>query len=160
LVRILGIDPGSRATGYGVIEEGKNGHLRFLSCGVVRTRSDSLSVRLNEIYSGLCEVISEFAPQEAAIEDVFVSVNPRAALKLGQARGVAVVASMQHNLKVFEYSPRHVKQGVVGYGQASKEQVQQMVRVLLQLSAMPSADASDALALALCHANRRRLPNI
>jgi len=157
-VRILGIDPGSRATGYGVVEE-ENGHLRFLSCGVVRTRSsDILPVRLFEIYSGLCEVISEFVPQEAAIEDVFVSVNPRAALKLGQARGVAMVASMQHNLKVFEYSPRHVKQGVVGYGQASKEQVQQMVRILLQLSAMPSPDASDALALALCHANRRR-PN-
>lgn len=155
-MRILGIDPGSRATGYGVVEE-QNGRLRFICCGVIRTKSgDSLPVRLLAIYEGLCEVIASQRPDVAAVEDVFVSVNPRSALKLGQARGAAVIAAMSHKLPVFEYSAKHVKLGVVGYGQAGKEQVQHMIRVLLNLSSSPSSDAADALAIAICHSNRRR----
>lgn len=154
-MRLLGIDPGSRATGYGVIDE-HNGRLRFICCGVIKTKSsDSLPVRLREIYQGLDQVISSHQPDEAAVEDVFVSVNPRSALKLGQARGAAIIAAMGQGLPVFEYTAKQVKLGVVGYGQASKEQVQQVVSMLLQLTSSPSSDAADALALAICHANRR-----
>lgn len=154
-MRILGIDPGSRATGYGIIEE-QGGRLRFVACGVIRTKSgDSLPVRLQTIYEGLCGVISTHKPDEAAVEDVFMSVNPRSALKLGQARGAAVVAATSNKLPVFEYSAKHVKLGVVGYGQAGKEQVQQMICILLHLASTPSSDAADALAVAVCHANRR-----
>jgi len=152
--RILGIDPGSRATGYGVIEK-QGSRLRFLACGVIRvTDRYTFSQRLKIIFDGLCEVIKEHSPEAAAVEDVFVAVNPRSALKLGHARGVAVLAAMNHGLEVHDYTPRMVKQAVVGYGQADKHQMQQMVRVLLNLSSSPSADAADALAVAICHANR------
>ena len=154
-MRILGIDPGSRATGYGIVDE-QGGKLRFVACGVIRTKSgDSLPSRLQTIFEGLCEVIAIHKPDEAAVEDVFISVNPRSALKLGQARGAAILAAMSNQLPVFEYSAKHVKLGVVGYGQAGKEQVQHMIRVLLQLASSPSSDAADALALAVCHINRR-----
>ena len=154
-MRILGIDPGSRATGYGIVDE-KGGILRFVSCGVIRTKSsDSLPVRLQTIYDGLCGIIARHNPDEAAVEDVFVSVNPRSALKLGQARGAAILAAMGHGLPVFEYSAKQVKLGVVGYGQAGKQQIQSMVCMLLHLVTTPSADAADALALAVCHINRR-----
>ena len=154
-MRILGIDPGSRATGYGVVEE-QHGRFRFVSCGVIKTQSrDSLPTRLQEIYKGLCQVIASHRPDEAAVEDVFVSVNPRSALKLGQARGAAIIAAMSNGLPVYEYSAKQVKLGVVGYGQAGKEQVQHMISVLLQLATAPSSDAADALAVAVCHANRR-----
>jgi len=154
-MRILGIDPGSRATGYGIIEE-VGGRLRFVSCGVIRTKNGTdLPVRLREIYEGLCGVIATHGPDEAAVEDVFVSVNPRSALKLGQARGAAILAAMNNHLPVSEYSAKQVKLGVVGYGQADKQQVQHMIRALLQLTSSPSSDAADALALAVCHANRR-----
>ncbi|MEJ2689658.1 MAG: crossover junction endodeoxyribonuclease RuvC [Deltaproteobacteria bacterium] len=154
-MRILGIDPGSRATGYGLIDE-KNGKLGFVSCGVIKTKSsDSLPVRLVEIYEGLCQVIATHHPGEAAVEDVFVSANPRSALKLGQARGAAIIAAVSNGLPVFEYSAKQVKLGVVGYGQAGKEQVQHVISMLLQLTTAPSTDAADALALAVCHANRR-----
>ena len=152
--RILGIDPGSRATGYGVIESG-GGRYTYLVCGVIRTSGSlSLPERLKEIYDGICEVIESHRPMTVAVEDLFVSVNPRSALKLGHARGVAILAAVQHGLPVYEYTPRVVKQGLTGYGQAGKEQVQQMVRALLKLSASPSQDASDALAVAICHANQ------
>jgi len=154
-MRILGIDPGSRATGYGIIEEA-GGRLRFVSCGVIRTKNGTdLPVRLREIYAGLCGVIATHRPDEAAVEDVFVAVNPRSALKLGQARGAAILAAMNNHLPVSEYGAKQVKLGVVGYGQADKQQVQHMIRVLLQLTSSPSSDAADALALAVCHANRR-----
>ena len=157
---ILGIDPGSRATGYGVIEK-QGSRLQFLACGVIRmTDRYTFPERLKIIFDGLCEVIEEHSPEVAAVEDVFVAVNPRSALKLGHARGVAVLAAMQHGLEVHDYTPRMVKQAVVGYGQADKHQVQQMVRVLLKLSSSPSADAADALAVALCHANRSVLNQV
>ena len=152
--RILGIDPGSRATGYGVIEK-KGNRLHFVTCGVIRlSDKNSFSGRLKIIFDGLCEVIDSHKPAVAAVEDVFVAANPRTALKLGHARGVAVLAALHNGLQVHDYTPRMVKQAVVGYGNADKNQVQQMVRVLLQLSTSPSADAADALAVAMCHANQ------
>ena len=155
--RILGIDPGSRITGYGVIEATR-GQLRFVSCGVIKTTPRSpFSHRLNEIFDGINEVIQVHGPEVAAVEDVFLSNNPRSALKLGQARGAVIVAAMQNGLAVRDYSARMIKQAVVGYGQAEKIQVQHMVRILLGLSASPSADAADALAVAICHANTLRI---
>jgi crossover junction endodeoxyribonuclease RuvC len=152
--RILGIDPGSRATGYGVIAK-KGNRLYYVTCGVIRLGDKyAFSDRLKVIFDSLCEVIATHKPTVAAVEDVFVAANPRTALKLGHARGVAVMAALHNGLKVYDYTPRLVKQAVVGYGNADKHQVQQMVRVLLQLSASPSADAADALAVAMCHANQ------
>lgn len=152
--RILGIDPGSRATGYGVIEK-KGNRLYYVTCGVIRlSDKNSFSGRLKIIFDGLCEVIDSHKPAVAAVEDVFVAANPRTALKLGHARGVAVLAALHNGLQVHDYTPRMVKQAVVGYGNADKNQVQQMVRVLLRLSTSPSADAADALAVAMCHANQ------
>jgi crossover junction endodeoxyribonuclease RuvC len=152
--RILGVDPGSRVTGYGVIDADQS-TLHFVACGVVRTNLDySFAHRLNEIFDGLNEVVQLHNPVVAAIEDVFLASNPRSALKLGQARGAAVVAAMQNGLLVHDYTPRAVKQAVAGYGQADKGQVQHMVRVLLNLSGAPSSDAADALAVAICHANQ------
>ena len=152
--RILGIDPGSRATGYGVIAK-KGNRLYYVTCGVIRLGDRHMfSDRLKIIFDCLCEVIENHRPTVAAVEDVFVAANPRTALKLGHARGVAVLAALHKNLAVHDYTPRMVKQAVVGYGNADKMQVQQMVRVLLQLSAPPSSDAADALAVAMCHANQ------
>lgn len=151
--RILGIDPGSRVTGYGIIEADR-GTLVFVACGVIKTNTNySFASRLNEIFDGINEVIQLHSPEIAAVEDVFMSSNPRTALKLGQARGAAIVAAMQNGLSVNDYSPRMVKQAVAGYGQADKEQVMHMVKVLLKLKGSPSSDASDALAVAICHAN-------
>ena len=145
--RIIGIDPGSRITGYGVVSSDR-GQIKFVSCGVIKTAPDlPFSHRINQLHQ----------PNVAAVEDVFLSTNPRSALKLGQARGAAVVAVMQNNLAVYDYSPRLVKQAVAGYGQASKEQIQHMVRILLGLTGSPSSDAADALAVAICHANQFRL---
>lgn len=155
--RILGIDPGSRLTGYGVIEAGP-ASLVFVACGVIKTTPNySFAHRLNEIFEGINEVIQIYSPVVAAVEEVFFSINARSALKLGHARGAAVVAAMQNGLSVFDYSPRAVKQAVAGYGNAQKEQVQNMVQVLLALSGVPSVDAADALAVAICHGNQRRI---
>jgi crossover junction endodeoxyribonuclease RuvC len=152
--RIIGIDPGSRITGYGIIDADR-GQLHFVACGVVKTTTSyPFSHRLNEIFEGINEVVQVHGPVVAAVEDVFLATNPRSALKLGHARGAAVVAATQNGLAVFDYSPRAVKQAVVGYGQADKKQVQHMVRVLLGLSGAPSSDAADALAVAICHANQ------
>ena len=153
-IRILGIDPGSRATGYGVITKKAN-QLYYVTCGVIRLGAKyTFNDRLKMIFDGLCEVIEIHKPTVAGVEDVFVAANPRTALKLGHARGVAVLAALHNGMRVYNYTPRMVKQAVVGYGNADKQQVQQMVRVLLQLSASPSSDAADALAVAMCHANQ------
>jgi len=153
-LRILGVDPGSRATGYGVIEK-QGSRLNFVVCGVIRLGEKySFNERLKVIFDGLCEVIDKHKPTVAAVEDVFVAANPRTALKLGHARGAAVLAALQNGLTVHDYTPRMVKQAVVGYGNADKQQIQQMVRVLLKLSSSPSFDAADALAVAMCHANQ------
>jgi crossover junction endodeoxyribonuclease RuvC len=155
--RIIGIDPGSRTTGYGLIEADR-GMLRFVTCGVIRTAVHMpFSYRLNQIFLGINEVIQLNGPTAAAVEDVFLATNPRSALKLGQARGAAVVAAMQNDLEVADYSAKQIKLAVVGYGQADKEQVQHMVRTLLGLNRVPSSDAADALAVAICHANQFRI---
>ncbi|MCK9175517.1 MAG: crossover junction endodeoxyribonuclease RuvC [Desulforhopalus sp.] len=155
MVRVLGIDPGSRILGYGVIDVSSS-RLVYVTCGTIRTTVKyPLAWRLNEIFDGLNEVIQIHRPEVAAVEDVFMSSNARSALKLGQARGAAIVAAMQNGLKVYDYPPRQVKQAVAGYGQAEKVQVQHMVKVLLKLQGSPSADAADALAVAICHANQQ-----
>ena len=156
-MRILGIDPGSRITGYGVIAtQGHN--IGFIACGTIRTADETdFSRRLLTIFRDLCEVIRLHAPEVAAVEDMYIDRNPRSALKLGQARGAAVVAALHHNLAVYDYPARLVKQSVAGYGHAEKGQVQHMVRALLGLSATPSKDAADALAVALCHAHHAPL---
>ena len=150
--RILGIDPGSRVTGIGVIEV--NGDRAVpVHHGVIQTGGGEFPERLGVIFRGVGEIIEIHAPDEVAVETVFVSKNAGSALKLGQARGVAIAAGVAHGLPVHEYAARKVKLGVVGTGRATKEQVQHMVRVLLQLPGEPQADAADALAIAICHVN-------
>ncbi|MGB5686925.1 MAG: crossover junction endodeoxyribonuclease RuvC [Candidatus Electrothrix sp.] len=147
------MDPGSRITGYGIIDKQGPG-LGFVTCGTIRTGTEKdFSRRLLIIFDGLSEVMEQHKPEVAAVEDLFVAHNVRSALKLGQARGAAVTAAMKQGLSVYDYTPRLVKQAVAGYGHAEKEQVQHMVRTLLGLSGAPSSDASDALAVAICHAN-------
>lgn len=150
---ILGIDPGSRITGYGVIKA-VNRQLNYIGSGCIRTADGVLSQRLLQIFNGVCELMEQFHPDEVAIEEVFMHQNPSSALKLGHARGVAMVACASHQRNVSEYSPREIKQAVVGYGAAEKSQVQHMVIQLLQLNAAPQSDAADALAIAICHSNR------
>lgn len=152
MTRVLGIDPGSRVTGYGLIEtDGRRS--RHLHSGCIRTVSNDFATRLGEIFRGVQAVLLEWQPQEVAVEQVFMSRNAASALKLGQARGAAISAIVTLDLPVFEYTPATVKQGLVGNGRAEKEQVQHMVRVILGLQGSMALDESDALALALCHAH-------
>lgn len=147
---ILGIDPGSRITGYGVIAQ--QGHkLTYIGSGCIRVNADTLADKLHIIFNGVSEVITQFNPQQFAIEQVFMARNPDSALKLGQARGAAIVAATTNQLPVAEYSARQIKQAVVGTGAADKSQVQAMVKSLLKLPGTPQADAADALAVAICH---------
>ncbi len=158
-MRILGIDPGSRITGYGIIEKQGN-RLLHIDNGAIFTRSDDdLGARLKIIYDGLSRVILDYAPQAVAVEQIFVSKNALSALKLGHARGAALLAGVNAGLPVFEYSAQQVKSAVVGYGRASKTQVQQMVRTLVSLPEIAQEDASDALAVAICHAHSAGLNN-
>jgi len=156
-LRILGIDPGSRYCGYGVIERAGAGRVRYLECGVLEPkRTADMHLRLAEIAAGLREGLVELAPQVVAVEGVFHGVNVRSALQLGHARGVALLCAGEAGLPVFEYAPATVKRTVAGGGRASKEQVQAMVRALCGLKRAPRLDASDALAVAICHAFRVR----
>ncbi|MDV2079421.1 crossover junction endodeoxyribonuclease RuvC [Marinobacter xestospongiae] len=149
---ILGVDPGSRITGYGIIRaEGRD--LEYLDSGCIRLGDKPLAERLQVIFHSLATLIGEYRPDEFAIEQVFMARNPDSALKLGQARGAAIVSAANSGLAVHEYSARQVKQAVVGKGGADKSQVQHMVQALLGLSRKPQADAADALAIALCHAH-------
>ncbi|GAB4062053.1 crossover junction endodeoxyribonuclease RuvC [Uliginosibacterium sediminicola] len=151
--RILGIDPGLRVTGFGVIERLGN-KLAYIASGCIKTPSDAtLPERLKVILAGVQEVVDTYQPAEAAVEIVFVNVNPQSTLLLGQARGAAICGLVSRNLPVMEYTALQVKQAVVGYGKANKEQVQHMVKRLLQLPGDPQADAADALACAIAHAN-------
>ncbi len=150
---IIGIDPGSRRTGYGVIRVEGNRHI-YLTSGYLDVIKHAASERLRRIFLGLQEIIQTYQPHEAAIEQIFMHENPNSALKLGQARGAAIVA---FNIPVAEYSARQVKKSVVGHGAASKEQVQFMVQRLLNLSGKLQQDSADALAVALCHAHARNL---
>jgi len=157
-VRILGIDPGLRITGFGIIDQAGQ-KLTYVTSGCIKSNDQgSLPERLKTLLDGLGEVISTNSPDEAAIEKVFVNVNPQSTLLLGQARGAAIAALVGANLTVAEYTALQIKQAVVGHGKAAKTQVQQMVMRLLQLPGVPSPDAADALACAICHAHSRRLP--
>jgi crossover junction endodeoxyribonuclease RuvC len=151
-LRILGVDPGLRVTGFGVIER-SGSKLQYVTSGCVRSGAGELSARLKTILEGLAEVIAANAPQEVAIEKVFVNVNAQSTLALGQARGTAICAAVLAGLPVSEYTALQVKQSVVGKGHAAKDQVQHMVRRLLALPGNPSPDAADALACAICHAH-------
>jgi crossover junction endodeoxyribonuclease RuvC len=155
-MRILGIDPGSRITGFGVIDC-QGAQMRYVASGVIRTSEGSLPERINEIVCGIAEVSRTYQPTISAIEQVFVNVNPKATLMLGQARGAAIAALVAAQLPVHEYTALQVKQSVVGYGKAKKEQVQEMVMRLLKLPGTPTADAADALACAICHAHADKL---
>lgn len=149
---ILGIDPGSRITGYGLVRY-QAGRVAYVASGCIRVSASSLPERLEEIFASVQELIRNHEPDELAIEAVFMARNPDSALKLGQARGAAIVAARVEGLTVTEYAARRVKQALVGKGSADKVQVQHMVCALLGLPARPQADAADALAIALCHAH-------
>lgn len=152
---ILGIDPGSRVTGYGLIDFNQ-GNAEYVDSGCIRTSGDNLPLKLKQIFDGISEIINLHCPQEVGIEQVFMSRNADAAFKLGQARGAAIVAAVHHNLPVSEYSARQVKQAVVGRGAAEKSQVQHMICQLLALEKAPQEDAADALGVALCHAHTQQ----
>ncbi len=152
---ILGVDPGSRKTGFGIINQ-LSGSATYVTSGVIRVPDVPLPERLAVIFDSICEIIETYAPQEFAIEQVFMAKSAGSALKLGQARGAAIVAAGHHRLPVSEYEARKVKQSVVGNGGADKLQVQHMVKALLKLPGSPQEDAADALAVALCHANTQQ----
>jgi len=152
MIRVLGIDPGSRKTGYGIVESAKQ-HNRFIEAGVIELKSKSMPQRLSRIYKEIDALIQEYQPDHVAIEQVFMNKNVASALKLGQARGAAICAAAKDDNEVFEYSAREVKLAVVGTGGASKHQVQHMTRILLNLKDDLKEDAADALAIALCHSH-------
>jgi crossover junction endodeoxyribonuclease RuvC len=151
-MRILGIDPGLRVTGFGVIDK-LGQQLVYVASGCIRTPTGELPQRLKSILDGLGEVLATYSPEQVVVEKVFVNVNPQSTLLLGQARGAAICAAILKDLPVAEYTALQVKQAVVGNGHAAKEQVQDMVRRLLKLDGDPQADAADALACAICHAH-------
>ncbi len=155
---ILGIDPGSRLTGYGLIDNRRD-RMIYCASGHIRVRGDSFPQRLGDIFEQLCAVIAEHQPVQMSIESVFMHKNADSALKLGQARGAAICAGHQAGLQIHEYAPREVKQALVGRGAAEKEQVRHMVMRLLGLTTEPQIDESDALALAICHAQHQMMEN-
>jgi crossover junction endodeoxyribonuclease RuvC len=155
---ILGIDPGSRFTGFGVIDsDGRKS--RYITSGFIRVSGETWAERLGVIFEGLTEIVETHRPDEMSIERVFMHRNADSALKLGQARGAAICAVITQGVPVHEYAPTEIKQSVVGKGNAAKAQVQHMVKVLLNLPGMPQEDAADALAAALCHSHTRDLSN-
>ncbi len=154
-VTIIGIDPGSRITGFGVVACTKTTQ-RCLTAGTIVLKHPSYAERVEHLYAELTGLMQNFSPDELAIEQVFVHKNASSALKLGQARGVALAALLPHGCGFYEYAPRQIKQAVTGSGRAAKEQVQLMVKRLLNLNTLPPSDAADALAVALCHAHMRQ----
>ena len=155
MIRILGIDPGSRMTGYGIIEV-QGGRTVYIASGCVRMADEDFPQRLRTIFEGLGEVVDRYRPTATAIEKVFVQRNVDSALKLGQARGAAICAVVSRSLPIAEYSPTQIKQALVGRGAAAKEQVKHMVKILLQIDESPQEDAADALACALCHSHTQQ----
>lgn len=157
-LRIIGLDPGLQRTGYGVIEVLGN-HLKYITHGVIKSDADlDLSKRLFMLFEGVSRIIEAFEPDEAAVEETFVNANPSSALKLGMARGVILMAPSKYNLLVGEYSANRVKKSVVGVGHADKSQVSMMVQRLVVGCGAVTADAADALAVAICHAHYRKIP--
>jgi crossover junction endodeoxyribonuclease RuvC len=153
-LRILGIDPGSIRTGFGIIDYQANNY-RYVVSGCIKSDSKDTAGKLKNIYADLMVIIQQYQPVVCGIEEVFVHLNPRGSLKLGQARGVAILACANFSLPVLEYAPRSVKQAVVGYGNADKNQMQQMILSILGLKSALQADAADALGVAICVANSR-----
>jgi crossover junction endodeoxyribonuclease RuvC len=151
-VKILGIDPGSRLTGFGIIEIIPNGY-RYIASGALKIQADDFPRKLKQIFDGILQLVEMYKPEQMAIEQVFMSKNADSALKLGQARGAAICAVQTHDIPVFEYAARQVKQAIVGKGGADKLQVQQMVKLLLSIQGELQIDASDALGIAICHAH-------
>ncbi|MCF6767199.1 crossover junction endodeoxyribonuclease RuvC [Thiotrichales bacterium 19S11-10] len=147
---VLGIDPGSVVTGFGIVRI-ENKSCQYVTSGCIRVKKETTAERLHEIFDGICQIVEAYKPDQAAIEQIFFFQNPQSAIKLGQARGTALVALAHHQLAISEYSAKQVKQAVVGVGNAAKNQVQHMVQNFLNLSAKPQADAADALAVAICH---------
>ena len=154
---VLGIDPGSRITGYGIVEKAGNRLVHIDNGAIFTDTALDFPGRLKKIFDGLLEIIAQHRPNQVAIENIFFSTNPQSALKLGQARGAAIVAAVHSGLPVAEYTALQVKQAVVGQGRAEKEQVQKMLKALLGLPEIAQADASDALAVAICHINSHGL---
>lgn len=152
-MRVLGIDPGSRITGFGVVNVLRNGVLQYVGSGAVRTGKGELADRLKLVYDGIVEIIDRYQPTVVVVEKVFMARNADSALKLGQARGAAICAGANRGLMIAEYTALQIKRAVVGRGHAEKTQVQHMVRALLTLSGTPQSDAADALACAICHAH-------
>ncbi len=155
MIRILGIDPGSRITGYGIIEDSRQG-ARYVTSGNIRITATYFPERLQQIFSGVSEIVEQFRPDQLAIEQVFMHKNADSALKLGQARGAAICAAYSGGLPVFEYAAREIKQALVGKGNAQKDQVQHMVKILLNLQGVLQTDAADALGVCLCHAHHQQ----
>lgn len=148
---ILGIDPGSRKMGYGVIEKEGNRH-KHITHGIIQMKTDPLSVRLNTIYTTLLDLFKEYTPSVLSIENIFYAKNVQSTIKLAHVRSIPILLAEQHNIKAFQFSPLEVKKSVVGYGRADKQQVQEMIKILLKLPKVPTSDAADALALALTYA--------
>jgi crossover junction endodeoxyribonuclease RuvC len=155
-VRVLGVDPGSQRTGFGIIDVA-GPSLSYVASGVIRTAEGEFCARLHEIFRCMRDLVSQYRPQEIAIERVFVNRNPDSALKLGQARGAAICGAVDSNAQVFEYAPRQIKMAVVGTGNAEKKQVELMIKRMLKLEGKVAADAADALATAVCHALGRSM---
>ena len=155
MTRILGIDPGSRITGYAIIDDTLQ-ETKYIGSGCIRIKADCFPDRLKKIFDGVTEIIDQFQPTQMAIEQVFMHKNADSALKLGQARGAAICAGQNEGLAVFEYAARQVKQALVGKGNAEKQQVQHMVKILLSLQGNIQIDASDALGICLCHAHHQQ----
>lgn len=157
--RILGIDPGSINTGYGIVnQDGQK--ITHITHGCIKLKGKTIPERLHYLHDALSAIIHEYEPDEAAIEQVFVHVNVQSALKLGQARGAALVAMARYGLSISEYSPKSIKQTATGYGAASKTQIQFMMRSQLKLTSQPQADAADALAIAVCHCQHRKIAHL
>lgn len=161
---ICGIDPGTHATGYGILDFQKRAGstLRYVTHGTIRPKAEALPLRLKEIFLKVTSVLEEFSPAEVAVETTFHALNAQSALKLGQARGVIILAASLLDIPVFEYTPTEVKKAACGYGRAGKDQVSDMVMTILHLpkGAVSSSDASDALAIGLCHSSSRRLKEL
>lgn len=153
---VLGVDPGSIVTGYGLIEKKKNGLFCAHAGKIALSDKSSFYERIHKIFQSMLEIIARYQPNEIAVEDIFFAKNVKSALALGHARGAVLIAAVQCGLRVFEYTPLEIKKAVVGYGRASKEQVRCMTQIILNLTTQPSLDTSDALAAAICHLNWSR----
>ncbi|HDI78337.1 MAG TPA: crossover junction endodeoxyribonuclease RuvC [Desulfobacteraceae bacterium] len=157
---VVGVDPGSLSTGYGIIEV-QDGSSKYIACGSMRFSSKiPFYKRIHMIYRGMLGIIDRYRPHELAIEDVFYSKDIRGTLRLGQARGAVLIACLECDIRIFEYTPLEIKKALVGYGRATKEQVQSMVINILGLDRIDDLDASDALAAAICHANHKRFDKL